>query len=111
MPANETIVDTLSIDNMKTIGEMGAHSIGLAMQNAVSHQQAMNQLSLAAVGSIVKNMSELDPAQAVSILKATSGNEVAATIAQLAAALSSGQQVTKAAQTTPPVTGVGIPPV
>ena len=111
MPANETIVDTLSISNLKTIAEAGAHSVALAFENAVSHQQAMNQIQLAAVGAIVKGMTEIDPAQAVSILKATSGNEVAATIAQLAAALGGSQQAVKAAQTTPPVTGGGIPPV
>lgn len=111
MPVNETIVDTISIDNVKTIAEMGAQAAGLSMQNAVAHQQAMQQLQIAAVGSIVKNITEMDPAQAVSILKATSGNEVASQIAALAAAIGGGQQVVKGAQTTPPVTGGGIPPV
>jgi len=111
MPVNEQVVDSVTIANVKTIAEMGAAASGIAMQNAVSHQQAMNQIQLAAVGAIVKGMTEIDPAQAVSILKATSGNEVAATIAQLAAALGGSQQAVKAAQTTPPVTGGGIPPV
>lgn len=109
MPVNESVVDAVSINNVKTLGEAAAHSTALAFENAVSHQNRMNIIAESAVGNIVKNLTEVDPAQAVAILKATSGNEVAATIAQLAAALSSGQQGTKAAQTTPPVTGGGIP--
>jgi hypothetical protein len=110
MPINEEIVSSVAIGNVKTIAEAGAHSIALAMENAVAHQNRMNVIAESAVGNIVKNLTEVDPAQAVAILKATSGNEVAATIAQLAAALASNQQGVKAAQTTPPPTG-GIPGV
>lgn len=104
MPVNETVVDAVAINNVKTLGEAASHSMALAMENAVSHQNRMNIIAESAVGNIVKNLTEVDPAQAVAILKATSGNEVAATIAQLAAALASNQQSVKAAQTTPPPT-------
>lgn len=110
MPVNEVVVDAVSINNVKTLGEAAAHSTALAFENAVSHQNRMNVIAESAVGNIIKNLTEIDPAQAVSILKATSGNEVAATIAQLAAALAGGQQTVKAAQTTPPPTGGGVPP-
>jgi hypothetical protein len=85
VPVNETTVDTINIANLKTIAEAGAHSMGLAMQNAVSHQQAMNQVSLAGVGAMVKRLVEVDV------------NE-AAGIAPLL------QQLAKVAQTTPPPT-------
>ena len=113
MAANETIVDTLSIENLKTVGGMASHSTGLAMENAVAHQQAMFQIRELAIGRIAKLMTEIDPAEAISILKATSGNDLAGTIAALLASLSSGQQQAKVAQTTPPPTAGdgGIPPV
>ena len=104
MPVDQGIVDSVATANMKTGAEMGSHSLGLAMENAVAHQQAMFQIRELAIGNLAKAMTEIDTEQAVSMLKATSGNEVAAQIASLAAALASGQQQTKAAQTTPPVT-------
>lgn len=111
MPVNEVVVDALGINNVKTIGEAAAHSMAIAFENAVAHQNRVNVMAESALGSVVKRMNEVDPAEAVAILKATSGNEVAATIAQLAAALGANQQGVKAAQTTPPVTGGGgIPP-
>ena len=85
MPVNETTVDTINIANLKTIAEAGAHSMGMAMQNAVSHQQSMNAIGVAGVGAIVKRLVELDV------------NE-AAGIAPLL------QQLAKVAQTTPPPT-------
>ena len=74
------------------------------MGNATAHQQSMQQVQLAATGAIVKKLTEIDVAEAVSILKASSGNEVASNLAQLLSALGAGQQATKSAQTTPPVT-------
>ena len=85
MPVDETTVQTLNIGYLKTIAEAGSHSMGLAMQNSVSHQQAMNQVSVAAVGAMVKRLVEVDV------------NE-AAGIAPLL------QQLAKIAQTTPPPT-------
>jgi hypothetical protein len=100
--ATEQTLDTINNANLKTVGEMAAHSSGLAMQNAVAHSGAMNQIRELAMGSLAKSMTELDPSQAIAILKATTGNESASQISALLAALSSGQQGVKAAQTTPP---------
>lgn len=111
MPVNEVAVDAVGINNVKTIGEAAAAATALSIQNSVAHQNRMNVLAESAMGSIVKKLTEVDITEAVAVLKATSGNEVASGIAQLTAALSSSQQAAKAAQTTPPVTGVGIPPV
>jgi hypothetical protein len=102
--ATEQTLDTLNNVNLKTVGEAASHSMGLAMENAVAHQAAMNQVRELAIGALAKSMTEMDPSQAVSILKATSGNEMASQITSLLAALSSGQQQAKVAQTTPPTT-------
>lgn len=104
MPLAPEIVESVADANLKNVAEAPAFYSALAMGNATAHQQAMQQIQLAAVGAIVKGLTEVDPTEAVATLKATSGNEVASTLAQLLAALGSGQQATKAAQTTPPPT-------
>lgn len=109
MPTEQTL-DTINNANLKTVAEAGSHSMALAMENAVAHQGAMFQIRELALGRLAKVMTEIDPAEAVSLLKATSGNEPASQISALLAALASGQQQVKAAQSTPPPTG-GIPPV
>jgi hypothetical protein len=102
--STEQTLDTINNANLKTVGEMAAHSAGLAMQNSVAHAGAMNQIRELAIGALSKKMTELDVTEAVSLVKATSGNDVAAQIAALTAALAAGQQDVKTAQTTPPVT-------
>ena len=102
--STDSTVETLNTVNLKTVGEAAAFAVALAYQNAVAHQGAMNDIRLATVGAIVKNLTEVDATQAMSILKMTTGNDVASQIANLLAAVTSGQQQVKAAQTTPPVT-------
>ena len=101
---NPQITDAVSTDNVKTIAGAPAFYAQLAMGNAVSHQQAMNQILIAATGNITRRLTELDPAEAVSILKTATGSDVGALLANLLAVLSSGQEAVKTAQTTPPVT-------
>ncbi len=67
MPAEESTkestdstVETLNTVNLKTVAEAAAHSIALAYENAVAHQGAMNMIREAAIGSIVKNLTEVD---------------------------------------------------
>jgi len=104
MPADQGIVDSVANANIKNLGDGPAFYAGLAMSNSVSHQNRLQILAESALGQITKKATEVDITEAISILKATSGNEVASTLANLAAALSSSQQGVKAAQTTPPVT-------
>lgn len=82
---NEQAVDAVTINNVKTLGESVAFHTHMSMGNAVSGQNAMQQVTLAAVGNIVKRLTEADmpEALALSVL---------------------GQQGTKVAQTTPPPT-------
>lgn len=93
-----------NIKNAEVMPAGPAFYSNLAMGNAVTHQQAMNQIALAATGSIVKAMNEVDPLEAISVLKATTGNDLAAVLAALVAAINANQQGGKGAQTTPPVT-------
>lgn len=105
MPLNEDVVDSVANTNFKNIADAGGFYSGLAMQNAVNHQQSMQQIQLAATGQIVKRLNEVDVTEALSILTTTRGAEtLPAEIIQLMSALNANQQGTKSAQTTPPPT-------
>ena len=95
---NPQITDAVSTDNVKTIAGAPAFYTQLAMANAVAH------LLVASTGNITRRLTELDPAEAVSILKTATGSDVGALLANLLAVLGSGQQAAKTAQTTPPPT-------
>ena len=117
--ANPQTVDTINIANMKTIAEtlaaananlaqMAANTAGLMMQNSAANQaNAMNSataLSNAITTQAVNKLLNMDPSEAVAVGKVMTGNDTAAQLSALLAALNSGQQGTKSAQTTPPVT-------
>jgi len=85
MPLNEQVVDGVTSANFKTIAEAGAIYTNLAIGNAVSHQQVMNQLSAALA------------AKATELLATTDIAESGGLVALL-------QQAMKGAQTTPPPT-------
>ena len=114
--ANEQIVDTVSIENLKTIAgasaaahaslaHVAAQAIGLAMQNAVTDQASQNAIKTAATTVAVNKLLNMDAAEALAVVKANTGNDVASQMQALLAALNSGQQGVKSAQTTPPETG------
>lgn len=77
--------EAVAFTNIKAVGEGAAFYSNLAMSNAVSHQQGMNQLQSAIVGKIAESIIATQPSEA--------GADVAALM-----------QLVKAAQTTPPVT-------
>lgn len=81
----DSIVESLSVANLKCIAEAPAFYSQLAMANAVNAQQTLTQLSLVILGKAVDLVSEKQLEEG----------------AVLTAAM---QQLTKAAQTTPPVT-------
>lgn len=85
MPVNETVVDALTIGNVKTIAESGSAAIALATQNAVGHQARLNLLGESALAASIKRLVETDPSEAAAL----------AVI---------GQQASKTAGNTPPVT-------
>jgi hypothetical protein len=77
--------EAVSFNNIKAVGEQGAILSNLAMANAVSHQQAMNHLLVAATAKAVQLLVETSPSEG--------GTDIAGMM-----------QLIKAAQTTPPVT-------
>jgi len=85
MPVNEQVVDAVTATNFKSIAEANAVAMNLSVQNAVSNQQAMNQIQQAAVGKIVELLVSTDVSEAA-------GLSVLA------------QQASKTAGNTPPVT-------
>ena len=115
MPIPESITESVAVDNLKVVAGGPASNVafygGLAMksavlnqdlaqQNAIAEQNAMGVARLAAVKQLV----EVDPAQSVALNKMMTGNDVAAQMQALLAALNSGQQGVKSAQSTPPET-------
>jgi hypothetical protein len=81
----DDVRESVSAANFKVLGDSPAVLQNLAIANAVSHQQAMNQISQAATGKIVESIIAVSPAE---------GGVDVATL----------QQLMKGAQTTPPVT-------
>lgn len=96
--------ESVAFSNVKVVGEGPAFYSNLAMGNSVSHQQSMQTILTAATGSIVKKLTEVDTLEAISVLKATSGNDLGQQLAGLIASISSAQQGVKSAGNTPPVT-------
>lgn len=95
--ADPKIVDTLSIEDLKTTGTAGASAIALSIQNSVANQQRqqdnttaaaarMNDLANAAAGTMLKRMGELDITEASAVKKVDEAG-LARQIAELHAAI------------------------
>ena len=78
--------EAVAFTNVKAVGEGAAFYSNIAMANAVSHQQAMQQIQIAITGKVAEAIIGVSPSEG--------GADVAAL-----------QQLMKGAQTTPPVTG------
>jgi hypothetical protein len=94
----DDIRESVAIGNVKSVAEQPAmlsnlayanliSNINLSQQNAVSNQQAMNQLSLTITGKAVNRISDLSSAEAVAINKLDTGNQLAQTLASLKSAI------------------------
>ena len=78
--------ESVAATNLKVLGDGPAFYSNLAMANAVSHQQGMQQIQAAIIGKVAEAIIGVSPSEG--------GADVAAL-----------QQLMKGAQTTPPVTG------
>ncbi|HYO12986.1 MAG TPA: hypothetical protein VE685_07325 [Thermoanaerobaculia bacterium] len=98
--AQPAILANLSLSNL-------IQNINLAQQNAVSNQQAMNQLSVAIVGKTVNLLTTLGPEEARSAEQVLTGNSVVEEIADLKAAVAAAPaaEPTEAKKTTTSATG------
>ena len=106
MAADQGMIDSVSNANTKTFGDGPAFYAQLAMGDAVAHQRRVNAISETLLGAMGKRLVEVDvqEASAESTIKA---DNLSSLLGQLGAAIASIQQLTKGAQTTPPVTGGG----
>ncbi|HYP26388.1 MAG TPA: R body protein [Blastocatellia bacterium] len=96
----DDIRKSTAIHNVKSVSEQTAllsnlaysnliTNVNLAQQNAVSHQQAMNQLQITVTAKVVNLIANLSPLEAAAAVKVDTGNDVAEMIAELKAALAS----------------------
>ena len=92
------IVQSVAIGNLKSISEQPAMlsnlaysnvvaNTNLSQQNAVSNQQAMNELGISIVGKTVSNVANLGPLEARSAVDILTNDELAQTIADLKSTL------------------------
>jgi hypothetical protein len=93
----DDIRESIAVGNVKSVAEQPAmlsnlayanlvSNINLAQQNAVSNQQAMNQLAIAVTGKIVNMLANLSPLEAASATELFTGDDLASQIADLKAA-------------------------
>lgn len=107
MPLNEEVVSAISIGNVKAIAEQPAMLANLAhanliantnlsQQNAVSNQQAMNELGIAVVAKAANTLGNLSPLEARAAVDVLTNDELAQTIADLKAAVQAFTQPAEA---------------
>lgn len=104
MSADQGIIDSVSNANTKTFGDGPAFFAQMMMGDAVAHQRRVNALSETLLGAMGKRLVEVDVQEASAESKLVT-SDLSAILGQLGAAIASIQQLTKSAQTTPPVTG------
>jgi len=94
----DDIRESIAISNVKSVAEQSSmvsnlayanliSNVNLSQQNAVSNQQAMNQLALSVTGNVINRVSDLSPLEAVAVVKMDTGNDIAQQIADLKAAI------------------------
>ena len=90
------IRESVAIANAKSVAEQPAMlsnlafanlaaNTNLSQQNALSNQQAMNQLAITVVGNAVNRVSDLSPMEAIAVNKLDTGDDVAQHLADLKA--------------------------
>ncbi len=95
-PISVDIMQAIAVGNVKSVAEQPAmlsnlalsnliQNVNLSQQNAVSSQQAMNQLFLTVIGKIVNLLANVNPTEAAAITELFTGNEAAEQIADLKA--------------------------
>lgn len=96
----DDIRESIAIGNVKSVAEQSSmlsnlayanliSNVNLSQQNAVSNQQAMNQLGLTVTGKVVNLVANLSPMEAVAVVKLDTGNDVAEQLADIKGTLAS----------------------
>lgn len=113
MAADQGIIDTVSMGNLKTIAESAAF---YAAQGFADHQAHRNRLNIlaesavansqmlgqSALGGLIKNLQTVTPVEAQADATLDAGG-IGQLLSTILGALNGGQIGTKVAQTTPPV--------
>ena len=100
VPNFDSVGDGVTFTNAKAFGDAGAHLALQAAQQFASHNSRMNIMAESVYGAIADKMASADPVEAISVQKLLSGRDSQG----IAESLALAQVLTKAAQTTPPVT-------
>lgn len=94
MPLSEEVISAVAIGNLKAISEQPAMlsnlahanlvaNTNLSQQNAVSHQQSLNELNLSILAKASNTVSNLQPLEARSAVDILTNDELAQTIADM----------------------------
>jgi len=95
-----SVIDALTIGNVKTVGEAASFAMASLFQHQVNHARRLDSLAEAHLGKVLNNFASIDPVEAVSAAKLFKG-EADSGISSLLAQLASGQIGAKVAQSTP----------
>lgn len=105
MAIHESVTQSVAESNFKNLGDAPAFFLSLAYSDAVAHQRSINSIRETALSQAIKGLLEVDPMEALSVVKGLTGNDLAQQLNALSASLAAIQQQIKVAQTTPPETG------
>lgn len=94
----DDIRESIAIGNVKSVAEQSSmlsnlayanliSNVNLSQQNAVSNQQAMNQLGLTVTGKVVNLVANLSPMEAVAVVKMDTGNDIAEQLSDIKGSL------------------------
>ena len=100
IPTFESCGDAVSFVNAKAFGDAGAHMALQAAQQYGATNSRTNLMAESALAQAINKMLSPDPVEAISTQKLLTGRDSSGIVEALALA----QILTKAAQTTPPVT-------
>jgi hypothetical protein len=96
MPLDESIISAVANANFKSMAELG-------VQNTLAHQNRLQILAEKALAKSLEAMDTTDITEGLGLAAAQRG-DLAKVLIELTAAIASGQQQAKTAQTTPPTT-------
>lgn len=95
-----SVIDALTIGNVKTIAESSSFAMASLFQHQVNHARRLDSLAEAHLGKVLNKFASVDPIEAVATSKLFKG-ESDSSISSILAQLASGQVGAKIAQSTP----------
>lgn len=103
MPIDQGVLDSVVNSNMKTVGEAASFYQAQAMGNHIQSQNRLQVLAETALAKSVELLQTISMGEAAAENKVATGNDTAAQMMSLLAALNAGTQGVKATVNTPPV--------